>query len=74
MSVEKQGLWQVSFDLCEYKRRKPFIFDDLASQSFDVQLVQPSLDMKSSFLKLSIGLPLSIIASGEIVNSNVLHE
>ncbi len=74
MSVEENGLIEITFNFGENDWTQFLNFDDLGFGSFDFEFLNPVFDVLSSFLKKAIGLPAGIETSGEIGYFNIFHD
>jgi hypothetical protein len=74
MSVEENGLIEITLNFGENDWTQFLDFDDLGFRSFDFELLNPVLDVLSCLFEKAIGLPVGIKTSGEVGYFNIVHD
>jgi len=73
MSIKEQSNRQISLDFCKNDWRVSFIMLDFSSKPFNIETLDPILDMVCSLQEASILIPLWIVCPGEVGDFDVFH-
>jgi hypothetical protein len=74
MSVEENGLIEITLNFGENDWTQFLDFDDLGFGSFDFELLNPVFDVLGCLFEKAIGLPVGIKTSGEVGYFNIVHD